>query len=486
MKNKIQLHLLLITAALLISCNQDFLDIKPPASLTEESFFKSEADMEAAITAAYNPLKDGGLYGNNYAKITEAPTDDIIIYNTQGLSLDSWTFANNDAIIDAVWQTCYEGIFRSNVVLQSLSEVEIDQDRKDRIFGEAYFLRALYYWHLTTLFGEVPMIQHADPSDVSTSLIAKSPLAELYAFMVEDLEKASTLLPLQSSYGSSDIGRASKGAAEALLGKVYLYAKNYPKAELHFENVIKSNEYRLLSQFDELLITDNNPESIFEVQFADIINQGTSRIANDYPQGQGGYANLLPTRDLVEEYENYSGGTAINNRDPRLFYSIFREGDPYDEVSPIFKEQWTPTGYAKKKGSFPVIRSNNYNLGRNFPIIRLADVILMYAEAANENGKISEAVQAINEVRGRQSVAMPLLPTVDFPVDSKAEVFKAIVHERRVELAFEHHRLNDVRRWDLGEEVFGSLGYKAPKHKYFPIPQSEIDNNPNLVQNSDY
>src|SRR5690606_25535653 len=119
-------------------------------------------------------------YGNDYAKVMEAPTDDIIINNTQGLSLDSWTFATNDAIIDAIWQTCYEGVFRSNIVLQVLPDMEIDQSKKNRILGEAHFLRALYYWHLSTVFGEVPLIKEADPSNVSKALIAKSPVTELY------------------------------------------------------------------------------------------------------------------------------------------------------------------------------------------------------------------------------------------------------------------------------------------------------------------
>lgn len=486
MKIKKHIGLMLLTLLMLVSCKDDFLDIKPPSSLTEDTFFKNLADVEAAITAAYNPLRNSGLYGNDYAKVTEAPSDDIVINNTQGLSLDSWTFATNDAIIDAVWQTCYEGIFRANIVLQVLPDMEIDQSKKNRILGEAHFLRALYYWHLSALFGEVPLIKQADPSDVSKALLAKSPIVEIEEFMIADLKAAFDLLPLQSIYSSADVGRASKGAAEALLGKVYLYAKNYPLAEVHLENVMKSGEYQLLPKFADLLVVDNNTESIFEVQYADFINQGTSRIANDYPQGQGGYANLLPTGDLVNAYEAYSGSTAVNNKDPRLFYSIFQEGDPYDDVSPVYKKAWTPTGYAKKKGSFPIIRNNNYNLGRNFPIIRLADVILMYAEAANENGKSSEAIQAINKVRSRPGVAMSVLPTNTLPVSNKDEIFKAIVQERRVELAFEHHRLNDIRRWGLGEQTFGSLGYQGPKHRYFPIPQSEIDNNSKLIQNPNY
>jgi len=466
-------------------CSSDFLEITPTSSLTEDSFFKTLTDAEAIVTAAYNPLRHAGLYNNDYPKVTDAPTDDAIIYNTQGLSLDSWSFATNDNIIDNVWQTCYEGIFRANIALQKLPAMEIDEADKTRMLGEAYFLRALYYWHLTALFGEVPMITEADPTDASKSVVPKSTVDELYALMVSDLEQAYNRLPTQSEYSAANIGRASKGASEALLGKVYLYAKNYPMAEKHLENVILSGEYQLVSDFADLLVEDNNSESIFEVQFADLANQGSTRMTNNYPQGQGGYANLLPTQDLVDEYERYDGPTAINGADPRLYYTIFREGDPYDAVAPTYQSAWTPTGFTIKKGLYPVVRANNTNGWRNVPILRLADVMLMYAEAANENNKPDKAIEAINWVRSRESVQMPLLPTDRFPARNKQEIFDAIVHERRVELAFEYHRLHDIRRWGLGEDVFGPLGFEA-KHRYYPIPESEIDNNNELKQNPDY
>jgi len=291
-------------------------------------------------------------------------------------------------------------------------------------------------------------------------------------------------LPKRSEYSTADLGRATKGAAQALLGKVYLYAKNYPLAETYLDSVIASGEYQLVPAFSDLLVTDNNAESVFEIQYADITGQGSARVENDYPQGQGGFSNLLPTQDLVDAFESSSGSTAINGRDPRLFYSIFSDGDPYDAVSPFFKSSWTPTGYAKKKGSFPVVRTNNANLGRDFPIIRLADVLLMYAEAANENGHAVEAVDAVNQVRER--VGMADLPTADLPTGNRDQIFAAIVHERSVELAFEHARLNDLQRWGLAAQVLGGEGYVAPRNRYFPIPQQEINNNPQLKQNDGY
>jgi len=481
-KINIKISCIVMVALLFSACKKSFLDVEPPSSLTGSSYYRNATDAEAAITAAYNSVRN--LNTDNYAKIMEAPLKGIMIYNTQGLNLDSWSFDANDAIIDDVWQGAYEGVFRANLVLQKVPDISMDDGEKNRILGEAYFLRALFYWQLTTVFGDVPLITEADPSDASKAAVAKSPVSEVYQLMVDDLKKAIDLLPKKSEYGDADQGRASQGAAQALLGKVYLYAKDYPSAEDYLGQVINSKEYHLLPDFNDLLVQDNNEESIFEIQYADLADQGSDRVANDYPQGQGGYANLLPTDDLVNAFETYSGPGSINGRDPRLFYSIFRDGDPYDAVSPSFVKAWTPSGYAKKKGSYPVIRDNNYNLGRNFPVIRLADVLLMYAEAANENNEPATAIDAINQVRER--VNMPDLPTAEYPVNNKEAIFKAIKHERRVELAFEHHYLNDLQRWGLAAQELGSEGYVAPKHRYFPIPQQELNNNPNLTQNDGY
>ena len=478
--------IILISLSLTFSgCDDDFLNVEPPSSLTGSSYFRNLADAEATVIAAYKPLQETG----NYAKIMEAPLKDVIIYNTSGLNLDTWSFDSNEAIVDGVWQSAYEGVFRSNMIIQEVPGIAgINDAVKNRILGEGRFLRAYYYWQLISVFGEVPLILEADPTDTKKAAIAKSPLADIYKVMIEDLTKAVELLPKNTEYSSANIGRASKGAAQALLGKVYLYMKNYPLAESTLNGVITNSvgTYSLLPNFGNLLITDNNSESLLEIQFADIAGQGSSREANDYPQGQGGFSNLLPSQDLVNEFETYNGPTAINGRDPRLFYSIFRQGDPYDATSPIFQSAWTPSGYARKKGMFPVIRLNNSNSGRNFPLIRLADVILMYAEAANENNKPQEAIKAINMVRARPSVQMPPLPTAQYPTGNKGDIFKAIVHERKVELAFEYHRLNDLKRWGLAPTELSSVGFISPKHLNFPIPQQELNTNPKLVQNTGY
>ena len=493
MKTRIIAVSILFSILFYVGCGDSFLNIEPPSTLTTESFYQTQEDALSAVNATYASLQTLSMYSDDYAKLIETGLDDIQLHNTGGLTLDSWSFDATQGQLDRPWQACYEGVFRANLVLQEVPNIEMDETLKNRLLAEARFMRALYYWHLSSLFGEVPLITEADPTDVSKAEVGKSPVGDIYELMINDLEFASNNLPLKSEYGDSDLGRASKGAAQSLLGKVYLYSENYEMAETYFDQVMDSNEYQLLEDFSDLWVQDNNTESIFEVQYASTgggawagndgpgNSEGNLRLRLNLPQGRGGFANLLPTQDLVDEYENHSGETAINGRDPRLFYSIFRDGDPYDSIDPEYDENWTPTGYTMKKGMYPVLRNEDHNY-RNTPLIRFGDVILMAAEAANENNNPEKALGLLNQIRDR--VGMPNYPTLEYPATTQREIFDAIVHERRVELAFEYHRLNDLRRWGIAEQELE--GYESPKHRYFPIPQQEVDTNSELEQNPNY
>lgn len=496
MKSKLVIGLGLLLGVIVYGgCSGDFLDVEPRSSLTADSFYETVEDAQSAINSAYASLQTSSMYSENYPKLIQSGTGDVILNNTTDLSLDSWSFSADLGPIDPVWQACYEGIFRANLVMQEIPDIDMDESLKTRILGEAYFLRALYYWHLSSVFGDVPIMTEADPQDVSKAIVAKSPVSEVYDLMISDLRQAAAALPRRSEYDDAHLGRATKGAAQSLLGKVYLFNEDYEMAEAYFDSVITSDEYELINTFSNLWITDNNAESIFEVQYENVgggawaatdaasNNEGNLRLVLNYPNGRGGFGNILPTQNLVNEFEDHSGPTAIDGKDPRLSYSIFREGDPYDQVEPVFNSNWTPTGFAMKKGMSPVLR-DEASSPRNIVLIRFADVLLMYAEAANENGKSAEAIDAINRVRER--VGMPHLPTDAYPVSNQQEIFETIVHERRVELAFEYHRLNDLKRWDMAEEVLGDEGYQSPKHRYFPIPQQEVNTNPELEQNSNY
>lgn len=480
---------------LVVGCDDNFLTRTPPSSLSTATFYETEEDAVSAINAAYATMQKNPLYGRNYDKITIVPSDDGKIHNTVGFPFENFAWTPSETQILDVWSGLYEGVFRSNLVLQQVPDIDMPQEKKDRILGEARFLRALYYWHLAATFGDVPLIQEANPNNPGAAQKQKSEVSAIYDFAIQDLQQAIDALPV--SYGASNVGRATQGAARALLGKVHLYAENYSEAATAFEQVINSPEYELMPSHQEMFETDNNSEYIFELQYKDTggspwgsqdnpnLNEGHLRARLNLPEGGGGFGNIPATQDLVDAFED---------GDPRLDYAVWMDGDDYGapgqfNESGTYNPAWSPTGYSVRKGLTP-LQPFDAHISTNWPIIRLADVLLMYAEAVNAKSsrEPQEAIDAINEVRDRSD--MPTYPDAGSPysVDassSQQEIFEAIVHERRVELALENHRYNDLRRWGLAEEELGPLGYQS-KHRWMPIPQGEVDVNEPLQQNPDW
>jgi hypothetical protein len=468
---------------ILSGCQKNFLEKTPPDRLPEEGFINSDARALAVVNAAYIPLASNNLFGddNISLRLFDPPSGDVILGAAiSGQVFNTFSFSADDPHLMAFYSGLYEGVYRSNVVIKNVPDVQMDEALKKRYVGEAKFLRALYYFYLTAEFGEVPLF--TEPfTDPDEALIAKSPIADIQAVMIQDLKDAIEDLPV--SYGANDLGRATSGAAKSLLGKVYLYMKDYENAEKYFREVMESGTYQLMDDFNHIINRnyENNAESIFEIQFASAAAGATQNVSDDreyhqWPQVNGGSSEISPTQSIVDEFEP---------GDPRLNYSIFNyEGQPFaPELSTsslnldVYKKSWSPTGYNVRKGQIPVLFINAR--GTNFPLIRYADVLLMYAEAANELSMFDEARDAINQVRQRPSVNMPALTVAQ--TDTKEKMFKAIVHERRVELAFEQHRYDDLKRWGLADSVLAPLGYTA-RNRYFPLPQLELDVNPNLKQ----
>ena len=468
----------ILSLVIFISCKKSFLEKTPPDALAESVYYRTADEAKAGVNAAYASLENQNLYTKYLTKLFIAPTGDVILNNTDGYGLMNFTYNATEPALFNTYSTLYEGVYRCNIVLQKVPAIVMDTALQSRYLAEAKFLRALYYWHLTTLFGEVPLFTEPfkTPAD---ALVAKSSIADIYKVMIQDLQDAIPILPLKSQYGASDVGRATKGAAESLLGKIYLYEQDYQDSYDWFSKVISSNEYGLMNDFNHIINVsyENNIESVFEVQFAEI---GASDVANgqsdnDLPQVNGGTGNTLPTQYLVN---------AFGTNDPRLDYTIFIQGQPFapqlttpNQDLDTYQSIWSATGYNIKKGLIPIMYVNNR--GTNWPIIRYADVLLMYAEAANEIGEIDEARDAVNLVRERPTVNMPDLIAVN--TGTKETMFQAIVHERRVELALEYHRFNDLRRWGMAQDTLGHLGYTA-RDRYYPLPQVEVDINKNLVQ----
>jgi len=465
------------------SC-EDFLDKSPNGALSTANFYKTEDDANAAINAAYTPLS--GFWIENIAFERDIISDDAV--KGQGIDLSALTNFDNlninasDGVVSTLWGAFYQGILYCNLVLDNVPDIDMDAQVKDRVLGEAYFLRAYYYYNLAIRFGGVPLVKTTRGADKTPS---KSSIDDTWAFIEEDLVAAAEKLPLKSSYGSDDIGRADKGAARSLLGIIYLFHEKWQDAYTTFGQVVNSGEYSLLPNFGNLFLPeyDNASESVFETQAKEGEDAAYSNGFNFWVRPRNGSTIFglgfcMPTQDLVGEFET---------GDPRLRLTVIRNGDIISEEvkDNPFNSAWAPeTGMSCGKYVVDVpVGVYAEKHGQNMKNIRYAEVLLGYAEAAFRTGNKPEAVAKINMVRARARAGNTgILPDVKVTDD----VFAAIVHERRVELALEGKRYFDLVRWGLAEQELGSLGYQSARKGLYPIPQSELDVNPNLKQNDGY
>lgn len=457
---------------LFAGCKKEFLEKSPPDALTEVGFYNSAERAQLGVNAIYVSLQSA--WSINLLRIYDVPSGEVLLSNTVPLEYNNFTYFPALNQIHDTWRGLYEGIYRANLAIANIPAINMADALKNQYIGEAKFLRALSYFDLVNLFGAVPLVTQPLPN-TNAALIARTPVADVYKVIIADLLAAEAGLPV--SFSGTNLGRATKGAAQALLGKIYLYNKDYTNAEKYFLLVINSGRYGLMGNFQEVWHRsfENNKESIFEVQFADIGGSGSNgRNGSFLPAVNGATGSALATKRAFD---------AFDPADPRRGMSIFKPGDAFapnvSTALAAFSPVWSATGYAVKKGMWPIMYVNSN--GINYPLIRYADVLLMYAEAANELNKLTEARAAVNQVRARPSVNMPVITVAE--TGTKAAMFNAINKERQVELMFEFIRFNDLRRWGLAEQVLGPLGYRA-KHALFPIPQLELDINSKLTQNT--
>jgi hypothetical protein len=363
----------------------------------------------------------------------------------------------------------------------------IDAALKNRILGEAKFLRALYYFDLVRLFGDVPLI--------TTPVVAGDDLRQfrtdkaiVYDTLIQDLTDAMNLLPPKSAYTGADIGRASKGSATGLLAKVYLTLGQYQKcADLCAQ--ITALGYTLNPNYGDNFnpLTKNSNESLFEVQYSGVTtysfwsdeNQSSWVSTFTGPRNAdfvgGGYGWDQPTEEFVDAYEP---------GDKRKDQTILYEGCP-DFDGKVYKSSYSVTGYNLRKFLVPKSISPDYNTNpADFPVLRYADVLLMQAEALNELGQTTQAEAPLNKVRARAGLG-------EVHGLNKDAFREKVLHERRIELAFEGDRWFDLIRINQGQyalDFLHSIGKvnATAKNLLLPIPQKEIDANPNLTQNPGY
>ena len=470
------------------ACNS-VLDRAPQESYTLDNYFLDAEQATQSVNAIYSQLRDWETHVFSFIGMTDIVSDDSNKGSTPNdafflQEVDDFTHTATNVAPASVWKGYYVGIFRANLAIDRIPTVpEMDENLRMRLIGEAKFLRAHFYFNLVRWFGDLPLITEPFPSEFS---IERSPKSLVYEQIIADLNDASDVLPTRTGYANTDVGRATSGAAKAMLAKVYLTLENWPEAERLALEVINSGQYNLYNNYAKLFRREgeNSVESIFEVQAAAFETGGGGTQYNEV-QGVRGDPNLgwgfnSPSNDLLAAYE--AG-------DPRRDATILFVGEVLPDGSGIVQDNVNIIGERyNQKAWVPMHPGGNGNGPGNIRILRYADLLLIAAEALNENGKTATALTYINQVRTRaRGTSTSVLPNLT--LTDPTELRAAIWRERRAELALEQHRWFDLVRQKRAATVMQNVGknFIVNQHELFPIPQGEIDLSQGaLVQNPGY
>jgi tetratricopeptide (TPR) repeat protein len=493
MKRKLILSLI-GTLAFTLSCNDNILDKSNPNEFTPESFYKNGDQIVGGVNAVYSSLQSLDLFCREYFFLHDMRGDDVASgggqLETHRGQLLTGTHDASNGVLMQVWRGWYRLIHQANQVIDNAPKAteNVTEELKLRVVGEAKFLRALAYFDLVTVWGGVPLME-----TYAKAIGEDKPRAtadEVYNLIISDLQTAIANLPLKAEYNDSNVGRANKEAAQNLLARVYMQRGQYNLAEPLLAEIINGGAFNdwadvpYIENFREE--NEFNTESLFEVAFTeanggsswDATGQGTSTEVTFRGQeyGPNAWRNLIPSTSLMEEYEKVADGDPKD--DPRYNDTFYFIGDEYSNGTKVL-ENWGWKKYQK------IYKADNEDQrsGINMRVMRYAEVLLNMAEVQNALGNDDDAIDYLNEVRSREGVEMPPYPTANYPVNSPSEVFRAIIHERRVELAGEQIRNRDILRWRaLGKLPSEPLSYYAEKHALAPIPQQEINSNAVLTQ----
>jgi hypothetical protein len=478
---------------MLSACQKDFLDRKPKGQLTYDTYFETADHAVWATNAVYSNFRSWEMCAFPWIGLTDILSDDADKGSTPNdalyiLELDDFTFdASNDAFSQA-WRGCYQTIFRANLAIENIPNIDMDEALRNRLVAENKFLRAYCYWRLVQWFGDVPIVTR-QLNDEEYFTQTRRPAAEVYVLIEQDLLDAAAVLPEKSDYAGGDLGRATTGAAKGILAKLYMLKKDFAKAEQTCLEVINSGEYSLLPKYADNFTQagENAEESVFEIGAVAIqaAVAGPGATPFNMIQGVRGVPNLgwgfnRPSDDLVAEYEP---------GDPRRQATIIYVGEVLPDGSTIVEDNPEILNERyNQKAWVPAHAGLQDNGPGNIRILRYADILLLAAEALNENGKPAEALTYLNHVRARargsNNFILPDVTTTD-----QSELREKIYHERRVELAMEQHRWFDLVRWGRAGERMKAVGknFVDGKHELLPLPQTEIDlSGGNLAQNPGY
>ena len=468
------------------SCS-DFLEQNPQTDLSENDFYKTADDILSAVNGVYSSLQEGDIYGNWYV-FGEIPSDNTRNQLSGSVTtqneFDQFYIDTQNSMIANFWKAAYKVINRTNTVLGRIDGIEINTELANRYKLECKFIRALMYYNLVRVYGDVPLILKEISISESYDIL-REPKENVYNQIIADLKEAQDL-PV--SYSTAEDGRATQGAAKALLANVYMTLHKYAEAETILAEIINSGQYSLLENTPGSLNIDgyknvfspvnhNSKEGIFEIQF----------LKGGYGEGSNYANNFAPENSGTNVVA--VGGTGGNNIPEMDIYNAYEEGDLRRDFSMSLgyydnrkNNEWVESRYVCK---FMDVPYQNNDASNNYPVIRYADVILMYAEALNQNGKTAEACKYLNMTR-RRGFGYQTTETspVDLQTTDKAQFALMVEQERRVELAFENHRWFDLIRTGRAVEVMRSKGFSLNETNLIcPIPQKQIDVNPKLTQN---
>jgi len=506
----------IIAAFLFTNCNEDFFETKPAAQLSSANFWKTTEDAKSGINAIYNQMQSN-IYIYQYHPLTDGMTPNAYLWSNythgyQVIAKGTSVLPETTAPFSGKWNGLYNGIYKANLAISKIEEMTFDVALKDRYVAEARFLRALFYYNLADFYGGAPIIKEV--LQLGAELPARNTSEEVLNFVVSECDEAAKYLP--TNYGSSDVGRATLGAAITLKAKAYLLNNQFKDAADAAKQVMDLKKYQLYNDYEKMFTSvtaKNNSEVIFDVQYAGPgLGEGNIMdkfLAPNNSYGKG-WNHMQPTIDMVNSYEmangkmitdpssGYDSANPYAKRDPRLAASIITPGSTwkgmaYSSIKTDGSSYYL--GYLPRKYVLTVDGYANGDSPLNFILFRYADVLLMYAEAKNEvDGPVAEVYSAINLVRSRPGVDMP-------PITSgktQSELRDIIRHERRIELAFEGIYYSDIRRWKIAKDlnngfVIRKISGQLLETRAFidafylwPIPQSEIDLNPKLKQNPGY
>lgn len=492
------------------------MDLHSKTELSSGNFWKTAGDVQVAVNGIYDVLQARTLYGGSWNS-----TVSLVHYDSFGDN--SWnrirfegpgffirgTLDPSEALFRLLWQESYKGIARCNEAvanIQSMQENNLgDASVIDGYLGQVYFLRALFYFNLAVYYEDVPLILNVQSLD--NAYVTKNSQREVLDQVIADLRSAIERLP--SAYTDDLYGYATKGAANGLLARVYLFDKQWDKAAETALEVINSGHYNLDVPYENEFTYEGEmaKDIVFSVRFEEAAgfntgevfsvtnmsspkwtHQALSNLVNDYYCTDG-----LP----IGESPLYDPANPKLNRDPRLAASIYFRGDVFiEDLNIVFTAN--DTGYGIKKyvrsRTTPKGAATADPGGQDYYLIRYADVLLMRAEALIESGQISGEVYAlINQVRDR--VQMPSIEDTEGTGLTQDQLRDILRHERRVELAFEGLRFFDLKRWGSVQEAYerlktdpagfpdqGLVKYQGRRSELFPVPLSELDANPNLEQ----